>query len=89
MNRDVLEDWFQNALQKNLLQGKNILIVMDIAKYHSREWLQLDSNPQPLSLKTNTQPFSQAGQIIELSCEYYLYSAFDCMFLSWHVRISE
>ena len=33
------------------------------------KWLQLDSNPQ-LSLKTNTQPFSQTGKMIELCCEY-------------------
>ena len=26
------------------------------------KWLQLDSNPQPLSSETNTQPFSQTGQ---------------------------
>ena len=34
------------------------------------KWLQLDSNPQPLSSSTNTQPFSQTGQMIELCCEY-------------------
>ena len=34
------------------------------------KWLQLDSNPQPLSSYTNTQPFSQTSQMIELSCEY-------------------
>ena len=30
------------------------------------QWLQLSQNAQPLSSKTNTQPFSQTGQIIEL-----------------------
>ena len=34
------------------------------------QWLQLDSNPQPLSSKTNTQPFSQTDQMIELCCDY-------------------
>ena len=34
------------------------------------KWLQLDSNPQPLSSYTNTKPFSQAGRMIELCCEY-------------------
>ena len=34
------------------------------------KWLQRDSNPQPLSSKMNTQPFSQIGQMIELCCEY-------------------
>ena len=34
------------------------------------QWLQLDSNPQPLSSLTNTQPFSQTGQMTELCCEY-------------------
>ena len=33
-------------------------------------WLQLDSNPQPLSSYTDTQTFSQSGQMIELCCEY-------------------
>ena len=33
------------------------------------KWLQRDSNPQPLSLQTNIQPFSQTGQMIELRCE--------------------
>ena len=37
------------------------------------EWLQLDSNPRPLSSYTNTQSFSQTGQMIELCC-YYIYS---------------
>ena len=34
------------------------------------KWLQWDSNAQPLSSKTNTQPFSQTNQMIELCCEY-------------------
>ena len=32
--------------------------------------LQRDSNPQPISLETNIQPFSQTGQMIEPCCEY-------------------
>ena len=32
--------------------------------------MQQDSNSQPLSWETNTQPFSQTGQIIELYGEY-------------------
>ena len=32
--------------------------------------LQRDSNPQPLSSQTNTQPCGQTGQMIELCCEY-------------------
>ena len=40
------------------------------APYLNIKWLQRDSNPQPLSLQTNTQPFSQTGQMIELSYEY-------------------
>ena len=31
---------------------------------------QQDLNPQPLSLKMNSQRFSQTGQMIELCCEY-------------------
>ena len=38
--------------------------------YLKIKWLQRDSNPQPLSSLTNTQPFGQTGQIIELCCEY-------------------
>ena len=34
------------------------------------KWLQLDLTPQPLSSKTNTQPFNQTGQMVELCCEY-------------------
>ena len=33
-------------------------------------WLQLESNPQPLSSSTNTQPFRKTDQTIELCCEY-------------------
>ena len=40
------------------------------ALYLKFMWLQRDSNPQPLSLLTNTQPFSQNGLTIELYCEY-------------------
>ena len=34
------------------------------------KWLQRDSNPQPLTLSTNTQPFGQTSQMMELCCEY-------------------
>ena len=34
------------------------------------KWLQLDLNPEPLGSKMNTQPFGQAGLIIELCSEY-------------------
>ena len=40
------------------------------ASYLKIKWLQRDSNRQPLSSYTNTQPFGQTGQIIELCCEY-------------------
>ena len=32
--------------------------------------LQRELKPQPLNSQTNIQPFSQAGQMIELCCEY-------------------
>ena len=38
--------------------------------YLKFKWLQLDSTPQPLNLQTNTQPFNQTGQMIELCCDY-------------------
>ena len=34
------------------------------------KWQQRDSKPQPLSSKTNTQPFSETGQMIKLCSEY-------------------
>ena len=45
-----------------------------LCKFNTK-WLQLDSNPKPLSLKTNTQPFGQTGHfyfflMIELCSEY-------------------
>ena len=40
------------------------------APYLKFKWQQRDSNSQPLSSQTNTQPFSQTGQMIELCCEY-------------------
>ena len=40
------------------------------ASYLKFKWLQRDSNPQPLSSSTNTQPFSQTGQMIVPRCEY-------------------
>ena len=42
------------------------------------KWLQRDSNPQPLSLSTNTQPFNQAGLSYVVST--YLYGVFDSIF---------
>ena len=36
------------------------------------KWLQRDSNPEPLSSLTNTHPFGQIGQILQL-CSEYLY----------------
>ena len=50
------------------------------------KWMQQDSNQQ-LSLETNTQSFSQTGQMIDFVVGTYLYNAFHCMFLSRHVRI--
>ena len=34
----------------------------ELIKLENR-WLQLDSNPEPLSLWTNTQPFGQTGDM--------------------------
>ena len=34
------------------------------------KWLQLNLNPEILSSWTNTQPFGQTGQVIELCSEY-------------------
>ena len=40
------------------------------APYLKIKWMQRDSNPQPLSSSTNTQPFGLTGQMIELCFEY-------------------
>ena len=40
------------------------------APYLKIKWLQRDSNPQPLTSSTNTQPVDQIGPMIELCCEY-------------------
>ena len=50
------------------------------ARYLKFKWLQRDSNRQPLSSQTKTQPFGQTDQMTELSCE---------MSSSCHVCISE
>ena len=34
------------------------------------KWQRRDSNSQPISSQTNTQPFSQTVEMIELCCEY-------------------
>ena len=34
------------------------------------KWLQLDSNPEPLSSETNTQPFGQTDQMNEVCSDY-------------------
>ena len=40
------------------------------APYLKIKWLQLASNPKPLSSWTNTQPFGKTGQMIDLCREY-------------------
>ena len=46
------------------------------------KWRQLVSNQQLLSLKTNTQRFSQIGQLIELCCGYLsVQSVWMCVFI--------
>ena len=37
------------------------------------KWLQLDSNPRPISSWANIKPFSQTDQMIELCCKYFIY----------------
>ena len=57
---------------KNVHSEKN----PKVKKHNNFKWLepQRDSNPQPFSSETNTQPSSQTGQKtiqkIELCCEY-------------------
>ena len=53
-------------------------------QYLKFERQQRDKNPQPLSSQTNTQPFSQTGQIIELCCEYFI-CAVNLTVFNYHV----
>ena len=41
------------------------------ARFLKSRWLQRDSNPKPLRWNTNTQPFRQTDQMIELCCEQF------------------
>ena len=50
---------------------------------------QRHSHPKPPKTETNTQPFTETRQLIELCVNTYLYGTFDCMLLSCHVRVSE
>ena len=43
------------------------------------KWLQQDSNPEPLSSLTNTQPIGETGQTLELCSEYF---SVRCIWLS-------
>ena len=52
---------------------KNFLIKTCVNSFYQEKkskWLQLDSNPEPLSSYTNTHPSGQTGQMIELCSEY-------------------
>ena len=55
------------------------------APYLKINWMQRDSNPSPLSWKTNTQPFGQTGQMIELCCEYL---PVRCIWLYVFIRVN-
>ena len=50
-------------------------------------WLQLNSKQQPLSSSTNTQPFSETGQMIELCWEYSsVRSIWHYVFVMWYTN---
>ena len=49
----------------------------NIESYSIFKWLQQDSNPQPLRSKTNTQAFSQTGQILKFLSPF-LYNIYSC-----------
>ena len=54
-----------------LLKLESILESVDTTEYIiNKHYIKLDSNPEPLSSETNTQPFGQTGQMIELCSEY-------------------
>ena len=48
------------------------------------KWLQRESNTAPLNSRTITQPLSQAGQIIQLCCEYLsVWCIWLCIIIMW------
>ena len=53
------------------------------------KWLELNWNPQPITLKTNTQPFRQTIQMIDLRCEYLPVRGIWYIFLSFEGRHSD
>lgn len=61
MNRDVFADWFENTSLKNLPQDRNILAVMDNAKYHSG-----------LSEKTPRMDMRQKNNMSSLMTKYHI-----------------
>ena len=65
-------DWLKNY--KNVKIKSNIINGTPCSKQARNikfKWLNLDSNLQPFSSSTNTQPFSQIGKMIELCCDYF------------------
>ena len=53
------------------------------------KWLQQDLNPQPLSLKMNTQPFSHTDKWLSYVVFTYMYDVFDCVYLLCHMSNCE
>ena len=47
-------------MRKNIVGGDQY-----IPDYNSYKWLQQDLNPQPFTSQTNTQPFNQAGYMVD------------------------
>ena len=59
------------------------------APYLKFMWQQRESNPQPLSSWMKTLPLPKLAKRLSCLVSIYLYCAFDCMLLSYHVRVSE
>ena len=54
-----------------LLKLESFLESIDTTEYIiNKHYIKLDLNPEPLSSETDTQPFGQTGQMIELCSEY-------------------
>ena len=97
MKKSLMENFIFCAMLKAFLNFRMTLGSQKSRKYQENlksRWQQHDSNPQPLSLYLNFQPFSQSSQMIELCCESFsvryiwLYVLIMSCISYYHVRVN-
>ena len=78
-----VSEWI-HTLYLHECQGTNCLKQAQNLKL---KWLELDSNPEPLSSSTNTQPFCQTDKMIEVCPDCISgQSIWLCFFIIWRTR---